>query len=219
MSIAKSVAVFLLSSIFTFSLLTLVTTHTLGDSFQKDNLKAFASSQLGPGIMGGMCEEECQKFEGITEDNLPICIEQCLQSVEMKRNETDAVIDQMYEQDIMGQSMNETLSMMNQPLLFFAITALSAALILIFAKNPLSTLGKDIISTASITLLIALLLPDLVLMFSGASTENVISEYLGSGLYTLRDISIALIISGIVLVLTEYLVKWIRKKKSKKKKK
>lgn len=216
MSVLRDIGVFLLSSLFTFALLTLVTTQTLGDSLQKENLKAFAESRMSPELMENQCEEECLKFEGITEDNLIRCTEQCLESVEIKREETNVVIDQLYEQEFMGQSLNDALLIMNQTFLFFALTVVSSALILVVSKNPLSVLGKDIVSISSITLLISLLLPDLVLMFSNMSGGNIVSDYLGQGLEKMMVISIILIAVGIALIITNYFLKRRKKKDTKK---
>ncbi|MFH0928842.1 MAG: hypothetical protein V1818_00635 [Candidatus Aenigmatarchaeota archaeon] len=212
MSILRGVGVFLLSSLFTFALLTLVTTQTIGDSLQKENLKAFAQSTMGPDIMEPECRAQCQNFEGITEDVLERCVDQCMESVELRINETGNVIDHLYEREIMGQSMDDAVSLMNQTFLFFALTVVSAAMILVVSESPLSTLGKDIISISSITLLISLLTPELVLMFSGASAENMISKYLGSGLEKMALISIALIAIGVALVVAEYAIRWSKKR-------
>lgn len=221
MSILRDIGVFLLSSLFTLALLTLITTQTLGDSLQKENLKAFAESRMSPELMENQCKEECLKFEDITEDNLVRCTEQCLESVEIRKEETDVVIDQLFEQEFIGQSLNDVLLIMNQTFLLFALTVVSGALIIVVSKNPLSILGKDLVSISSITLLISLLLPDLVLVFSNMSGGNIVSDYFGHGLEKMMMISIILITVGIALIITNYFLKRRkgRKKKRTKKKK
>ncbi|MBN2203127.1 MAG: hypothetical protein JW700_03005 [Candidatus Aenigmarchaeota archaeon] len=219
MSILKSVAIFALSTIFTFALLTLVTTQTIGDTLQKDSLKAFAQASMGPELMEPECRNQCLEFEGITDEILERCIDQCLSSVELRVNETGEIIDNLYEKSIMGQSMDDALMLMDQTVLFLAITAVSVAMILFISEDPLSTIGKDIVSVASVTLLIALLTPELVLLVSGTTAQNMISDYMGSGLERMMSLSIALIIAGAFLVLANYLIKRYKKKVPKKRKK
>ena len=212
MSILRDLGVFLISALFTFSIFMAVTSYTLGDLMQKENLKDFIESSLAPNLMEDQCEEFCMNFTGEQKQACgQICIEQL-------GNRTDQgvgmAIDEVYEKEFYGVSVNQIAYVLQQFTLFVIISVVSCVLILILSEDPLGHIGKNLI-TISISLFIASFSPNLIMSFSNLPVEELLSDYLGSGLDQQTIIAIVFISVGIALVIANYLVK--RKKKTVKK--
>jgi hypothetical protein len=209
MSVLRDLAVFLISGLFTFSLFTTLTSYTLGEYLQKESLREFIESSLDPSLIEQGCEEECsKKIEGITDELKEICTEQCIIEAENKLEENlNNEINRIYEERVLGYSINEAISLLNQFTLFAILTIVSAGSILFLSEEPLSYLGKDLITISMFSFLIAEFLPNLVMLLSNISIDGVISSYMGQGLEQLKTISIIFIIIGIVLIITNYFLK------------
>lgn len=213
----KDLAVFLLSSLFAGLLFTTLISYTLGDSIKKDGLKDFASSVLDPTLMEQQCEDQCLNFENITEEGLKMCTEQCVIDVEKRKVEMFESIDSLYEEEILWLSMSQWLMIMDYTIILFILTVLLGVLILITTKEPLSDLGKNMISVAVLTYFVASVFPNLITMFSNVSAEEMVYNFLGNGLEQLSFISSIIIVAGVILVIIGYIIKWRKGKKKQRK--
>jgi hypothetical protein len=212
MSILKDLAVFLISGLFTLSIFMAITSYTLGDSLQKENLKEFIASGLAPDLMEDQCEEYCVNF---TEEQKEACIRLCMDQVGNKTGENVGnVIDVIYEKSFYGVTVNQLANLLNQLTLFVVLSIVSAALIIVVSEEPLGHIGKNLI-TISISLFIASFSPNLIMSFSNLPVEEMVSDYLGQGLEQQTMFATIFIIVGIALIIANYFLKRRKKKEIK----
>ena len=209
MSILRDLGVFLVSALFTFSIFMAVTSYTLGDLIQKDNLKDFIESSLAPNLMEDQCDEFCVNFTGEQKES---CGQICIEQLGNKTDESVSMaVDNVYEKKFYGVSISQLADLLSQFTLFVVLSVVSGALILVMSEEPLGHIGKSLI-TISISLFIASFSPNLILSFSNLPVEEVLSDYLGKGLDQQTMIAIVFIAIGIVLIAANYFIK--RKKEN-----
>jgi hypothetical protein len=214
MSILRDLAVFLISALFTFSVFMAVTSYTLGEPLQKENLKEFIETGIAPEMLEQKCDDFCADFEEVQKQ---ACIELCISEIGNKTSDTvSKAVDDVYDKEFYGISVEQMTYYLNQFILFFILSIASGALILFVSKEPLGHLGKNLI-TVSITLFITGFSPNLIMSFSNLPVEELLSSYLGQGLEQQKILAIIFIVAGIALVITNYIMKRRKKKKSKKK--
>ena len=212
MSIARSVAVFLLSSIFTLALFATITSYTLGDLLQKDNLKDFIENGMAPDIMYSQCEDFCAKYEDREQECLDICTDEMEKNINLTVSST---IDNVYNAGFYGITLSDVISILEMFWLFAAITVISAAGIFYFSEEPLATMGGGILSI-SITLFITALSPNLILSLSNVPMQSVFSDYMSRGLDQQMFFALILLAIAVAFMIANYLIKR-RNTKSKKK--
>jgi len=210
MSVLRSLAVFLISILFTFSAFMTVTSYTLGDLIQKDNLKTFIKVELSPSLLEEQCEDHCLN---LTEEQKQTCIELCVSELS---NQTEGAVnkavDEVYEKEFFNVSINDLASFLKQFILFAVLAIISGTLILVLSEAPLISLGKNLISV-SISLFIAGFSPNLLMVSSNIPFEEVFSSYLAQGLDQQTFFGIIFVVIGIVLLITDYIIKRRKKKK------
>jgi len=219
MSVLRGLAVFLISTVFTFATLTAITSYTLGDLIQKENLKTVIKSELtsSPNLIEQECENNCLNFTGeLKQTCIQLCISEFTNQTEKAMNEVNKAIDEFYEKEFFNISMNDLVSVFKQFILFVVLSIISGALILIVSKDPLISLGKSLISV-SIPLFVVGFLPSLFMVFSNIPIGNIFSNYLAQGFDQQTLFAIIFVVIGIALIITDYLIK--RKKLTKEKKK
>jgi hypothetical protein len=212
MSILRDLGVFLVSALFTFSIFMAVTSYTLGDLIQKENLKSFIESNLAPNLMEDQCDEFCVNFTG---EQKQACAQICMEQLGNRTDESVSMaVDDVYEKEFYGVTISQLAYVLQQFTLFIVLSVVSGALILVLSEEPLGHIGKNLI-TISISLFIASFSPNLILSFSNLPVEEVLSDYLGKGLEQQTMIAIAFIVIGIALIIANYFIK--RRKKTAKK--
>jgi hypothetical protein len=213
MSVLRDLAVFLISALFTFSIFMAVTSYTLGDLIQKENLKEFIESGLAPDLLEEQCDEFCVNFTG---EQKQACAQICIEQIGNRTDESvSRAIDDVYEREFYGISINQLAYLLNQFTLFVVLSIVSCALILYLSEEPLSHIGKNLV-TISISLFIASFSPNLILSFSNLPVEELLSNYLGKGLDQQTMIATVFIIIGIALIILNYFIKRRKKKTLKK---
>jgi len=200
--------------LFIFAAFMVVTSYTMGDLIQKENLKTFIKSGLAPDLLEQQCEDTCLN---LTEEQKQACMQLCVSELSNRTEETvNRAIDEVYEKEFFNTSINELTSFLKQFILFAILAIISGALILIVSETPLSSLGRNLISV-SISLFIVGFLPNLLMAFSNIPLGGVFSDYLAQGLDQQTFFAIIFVVIGIILLITDYVVK--RKKSTKEKKK
>ena len=209
MSIMKSIAVFLLSGIFVLSLFMSITSYTIGGLLQKDNLKSFIENEMAPNLV----ENQCNDFCSDAGEQKQLCIDMCREDMGNKTDQTiSSVIDNVYSTEFYGISIEKITTVLNQLILFIAITIISGTAIFFVSEEPLSTLGRNMISV-SITLFITALSPNFILSISNIPVQSVFSDYMSTGLEMQNIFAVILIAIAIVLIVVDYLIKRRKKKK------
>jgi len=213
MSIMKSIAVFLLSGIFVLSLFMSITSYTIGGLLQKDNLKDFIASSMASDLIDNQCNNLCSDVV----DEKQNCLEMCREEISSQTDQNiNDVIDNIYETDFYGVSINQITLLLNQLVLFVAITLVSGIVILYLSEEPLSTLGRNMLSV-SITLFITAMSPNFILSLSNVPVQSVFSEYMFQGLEQQKIFAAVLLVVAIVFIAAQYLLSK-KKKKAKKSK-
>jgi hypothetical protein len=214
MSILRDIAIFLVSAMFTFSIFMAVTSYTIGDLIQKENLKEFIESGLAPDLLENQCDEFCVNFTG---EQKQACAQICIEQIGNRTDESvSKAVDDVYEKEFYGISINQLANLLNQFTLFVVLSVVSCALIIVVSEEPMSHIGKNLV-TISISLFIASFSPNLILSFSNLPVEDLLSSYLGSGLDQQTIIATIFIVVGIALILTNYFLKRKKEKTVKKK--
>lgn len=217
MSVLRSLAVFLISILFTFTVFMTVTSYTLGDLIQKENLKTFIKTELSPSFLEQLeqqCEDPCLNFTG---EQKQICMEICISELTNKTDIEGTVnkaVDEIYKKEFFNITINDLASLLSQFILFAVLAFISGALILVISEAPLTSLGKNLISV-SISLFIAGFLPNLLMVSSNIPVEEVkevFSGYLAQGLNQQTFFAIIFVVIGIVLIITDYIIKRRKKK-------
>lgn len=215
MSIARGLAVFLLSSIFTLALFTAITSYTIGDLLQKDNLKEFIEAGMAPDLIENQCNDFCLKYE----DRMQECMDVCIEEIGNNTDQTiSGVIDGVYETDFYGITISQVLSILEYFLLFVAITVAAGVAIFFVSEEPLPTLGRNMLSI-SITLFIVALSPNFILSLSNVPLQEVFSDYMSQGLEMQMLLAIVIFVIAIVFLIADYLIKRKKTTKVPKKKK
>jgi hypothetical protein len=214
MSILKGVAVFLLSSIFVMSLFMGITSYTIGDLLQKENLEDFIETGIAPDLIENQCSDFCSNNNSQTQN----CFETCVEEI---GNQTDYTIknaiDNVYESEFYGVSINQITSILSQFVLFVAIVIASGAAIFFVSEEPLSTLGRSMLSV-SVTLFITALSPNFILSLSNIPVNSIFSGYMSQGLELQMLFAIVLLAIAIFFLIANYLVGKRKAAKSKAKK-
>jgi len=213
MSIARDIAVFVLSAVFTITLFATVISYTMGDKIQKENIKEFVKSQLSSGLANQQCEEYCKDFTETKEK----CIEMCLNETYSKSDETiNKSIDEVYNKEIFNIRIITITYFISQFPLFFVLAIGSGVLLIFASKTQLVSLGKSFISV-SIGLLITSFSPDFLLVSSNLPLTQSTFDYLSSAFKQQMNFGIIFLIIGIALLSTGYLLKFRKLKKASKK--
>jgi hypothetical protein len=208
MSISRGIAVFLLSSLFVFSLFMSITSYTLGDLLQKENLKDFIETGIAPDIIENQCNESCSN--DIERQN---CLDDCLDDMGNSTSKTiSSVIDNVYETEFYGFSIEQVTSLLKEFFLFVILAAISGVAILFVSEEPFSILGRNVISV-SITLFITAFSPNFILSLSNVPVNSMFSGYISQGLEQQTLFAIILLVIAIVFLVADYLIK--RKKTGK----
>ena len=215
MSIARSVAVFLLSSIFTLALFATITSYTLGDLLQKDNLKNFIEEGMAPDIMQSQCEDFCMNYKDREQECLKVCTDEMEKNLNMTVGST---IDNVYNTSFYGISINDVIKILEMFWLFAVITVIAAVGVFYFSDEPLVTLSRDLLSI-SITLFVTALSPNIILSLSNVPMQDIFSDYMSQGLDQQMFFAIVLLAIAIVFIIINYLIKRRRSKPKKKIKK
>jgi len=204
MSFLRKLATYFISSLFMLLAFTMVTSYTIGNSIQKDNIKIFIKSQLGTELANEPCSGMC---DNITESSLKArCLDECLSRFS---NESETVInkilDDVYNKKIMNMSVNELVSVLSNFTLFFILTIISGIALLFVSETPFITLGKNNISI-SILLFIFGFLPNLIPLPETPAVRMVF-DYLSSGLEQQIYFGIIFLIIGIIFLIANYILK------------
>jgi hypothetical protein len=208
MSILKGVAVFLLSAIFTFSLFMGITSYTIGGLLQKENLKSFIESGMAPDLVENQCNNLCSDAG----EQKQSCLDRCIEEMGNQTDQTvSSVVDSVYNTEFYGVSINQITLVLNQLVLFIAIALISGVAIFFVSEEPLSTLGRNMISI-SVTLFITALSPNFILSLSNVPIQGIFSDYMSRGLELQNIFAVLLLVVAIVFIITDYLIKRKRKK-------
>lgn len=206
MSILRGIVVLLLSSIFVFSLFMGITSYTIGDLIQKDNLKEFIETGMAPGMIESQCNDFCA---GKEEDCFGVCIDEMENQTTKTIND---VIDNVYESDVYGISIDEVISILTQLLFFVLIALITGATIFFVSEEPFSVMGRNLLSV-SVTLLITAFSPNIILSLSNVEMNSVFSGYLSQGLELQALLAAVLVAVAIAFLIADYLIKRKRLKK------
>jgi hypothetical protein len=226
MSIAKSVAGFLISSLFIIFLYLAITSYTLGNSLQKENIKEFIQLQLKGEIASKTCDDLCSSEASIQQcedycDQLDvnlrqscrdtcinnsqdsqvkqICIQSCLSRSNQSQKYIFDTIDEIYNKKLISDfSLDDILSILKNFLLFLIISIILGISLFFVSDKPLSKIGNDFVVVA-ISLLALAVVPMFVITPS-ISIIKIVSDFLSQSLYQQLIIGIVLLIVGIILV-------------------
>jgi len=204
MSFLRKLATYLLSSLFVMLAFTMVTSYTIGDSIQKENIKIFIKSQLDSELAVQQCDEICGNITKTSTKT--ICLNECLTTISNQSEEIiDKAMDDIYNKKFMNISINEAASLLSNFFLFFILTIISGIALFFVSENPLTTLGKNNISI-SISLFIFGFLPNLIPL-PEIPTIRVMFNYLSSGLKQQIYFGIIFLIIGIIFLIANYILK------------
>ena len=218
MSVLKGILGFIVSVLFIISLYLTITSFTMIDLIQKDNIKDFIQTQTTGKIISQSCdeycndelnnqkcEEECNYMGGVNEckkiclsETERICVE-CLSKSNESQQQIYNTIDEIYSNEIIsGISLDNILSIFRNTILFIALTLIFGFLIFLVSDKPITKLGNSII-WVSISLLAMAVIPIFVITPDIPIIE-MITSYVLEGLYQQLYFGIILIIIGIVLI-------------------
>jgi ABC-type multidrug transport system fused ATPase/permease subunit len=227
MSLAKSVAGFIISSLFVIFLYLTITSYTLGNSLQKENIKEFMQSQTKGEAAQSTCEglcnnetiiQQCEESCRLQNANLEqscsniclnesqdpeikqMCIESCLSRANESQQYVSNAIDDIYSKNIVsGFSIDSILSILKNFFLFLIISIILGVSLFFVSEKPLSRIGNDFVVVA-ISLLAFAVIP-MFIISPGASILNTVSEFFSQSLYQQLIAGIILLVVGIILVL------------------
>ncbi|MFH1229147.1 MAG: hypothetical protein V1678_01845 [Candidatus Aenigmatarchaeota archaeon] len=183
MSFSRSLAILILSLIFTSSFFLGISSYTLGDLIQRESIKQFMTDQ-GMKLAGQQCQHECGNdadYKG--------CIGNCTTSLNNQVNSVvGTAIDEIYKQSLFGTTLNEISYLASQYFIFLIIGTLAGVAMFIISKNPFSTLGKDLI-TIAISLFISTFSTNLIVGYANLPIDimKALSDYFAPG-FNLQNI-------------------------------
>jgi hypothetical protein len=196
MSFSRSLAILILSMIFTSAFFLGISSYTLGNLIQRDSIKQFMTNE-GMGFAGQQCQHECNG-----ESNYQGCISNCTASLNGQVNSVvGTAIDEIYKQSIFGTTLNEIAYLASQYLIFLVIGSLAGVAMFMISKTPFSTVGKDLI-TIAISLFISTLSTNMIVGYANIPVDimRALSEYLASGFMLQNIIGLAFLAAGIAFL-------------------
>jgi hypothetical protein len=223
MSLAKSIAGFILSSLFIMFLYLSITSYTIGGLLQKESIKDFVLSQTQEEAVQQNCEDMCSSnvnYEKCTkycayldEDSRKQCEETCLS--EAKQNCINNIclpqfsksqeyifnmIDGVYNKEVFsGVTINDVVPVFNNFLLLLILSLIFGFLIFFVSENPISKLGNDLIIIA-ISLLSIAVIPVFIIT-PDISILKLISDYIMEGFKLQIILGIIVLVIGIALAI------------------
>lgn len=223
MSMLKSLASFVVSSIFIISLYLAITSYAMGDLIQKENIKGFIQSQLNEETAPKTCEDLCinQQNQGCEEycnglsdpqmsqtcknscSNDPESKEMCVQSCLSKANESEQYVnnfvESIYNRKIIGDmSLNDIAPIFKSTVLLLIISLIFGVSIFFVSEKPVSKIGGNFV-WVGISLLSLAVIPAFIVS-SDMSVVKMISDYITKNIYTQAYIGVILLVAGIALV-------------------
>jgi len=213
MSFLKSFAVFLLSTIFVFSLTIVITGYFTKDIINENSITNFIKTEIGPVIINNQCSQACAN---VTSQLYQTCINKCSTTLSNQlENFNLSTLTNVYQPPtILGLSMLDLLNLLdllnNNLILITVITALSAVGIIFLAKEPLKTLGHNLTSVGISTTAIGVL-PRLFVVPSDPLIAKTL-EYFFTPLEQLLYVGIIVLSLGIGLRAASYIYE--KRKKS-----
>jgi len=204
MSLLRKLSTYILSSLFIILAFTMVTSYAIGDSIQKENVKSFIISQLGPELARDQCNNICKD---VTETSLKaLCIGECSNRLSNQSEEViDKTLDDIYNREFYNIKINEAVSLLSNFTLFFILTIIFGIAILFVSENPFMTLGKNNISI-SISLFVSSFIFNLIPL-PEVPAVSIMYDYLSSGLKQEIYFGIIFLIIGIVFLIANYVLK------------
>jgi len=183
---------------------TMVTSYTIGNLIQKDNIKTFIKLQLGSELATEQCNNMCSN---VTETSLKtICLGECIGRFANESGEVvNKAVDEIYSKKFMNISIDKAVSLLSSFTLFLILTIISGIALLFISETPLASLGKNCISI-SVSLLIFGFLPKLIPLPETPAVRMVF-DYLSSGLGKQIYFGIIFLIIGIIFLIANYILK------------
>lgn len=208
MPFLRSLTVFILSLIFTFSIFIAITSYNIGNLIQKESIKNFIKSESTK-YLNQECQNQCSQYEDYKDACIQLCLTELINQTEISVNK---VVDDIYQQKFFDMTLDEVSLFLSQYILFAIIGIFSGILILIASKTPFLSLGKNIISV-SISLFISSIAPQFMLASINLpfNLGKSIKDYFFPSFNQLIYYGIILLIIGIILVIVNYVIK--KKKK------
>jgi len=210
MPFLRNFIVFILSFIFTTSVLIAITSYNLGGLIQIDSFKNIIKTESVNFI-----DEECQEKCGHYTDYKEACTSLCQKELNDQIQETaNKAIDEIYKTRIFNISLEEVFYFISNYILFAFIGIFSGIFLLFASKTPFLTTGKNFIMI-SFTLFISSATPYLLLASSSLPIDlgKIIKDYFSSGFNQQIQYGFVFLIVGIFLIIINYI---INRKKSKK---
>jgi hypothetical protein len=207
MSFLRTLAVFVLSFIFTSTVFIAVSYASMGNLLRKESVKEFLNVEGAKFI-----EEQCQK--DCNQSSSPTCLQNCSStSANQTTTLVDKAVDELYQKQFYGLTLNEVSSFSYSFLLYFVLILLSGGLLFIASKNPFSTLGKNLVMT-SLSLFVTSFSTQFVITFVNLPLDlsKAVNDFLSSSFDKQINIAIILLSIGIIFIMIDY---FIRKRKKK----
>ncbi len=228
MSLLKSFLGFIFSTLFIISLYLTISSYTIGDLIQKENIKNFIQAQTtgemasktceeycGSEINYQKCEEYCNYLSGeYKEECKKTCLTNISQTPEMKQaciqaclskfsNESQQyiykTIEEIYDKKIIDDiSLNDVTMIFKNTILLLVLSLIFGFSIFLVSDKPISKLGNNIV-IVSISLLSLAIIPVFVITPDIPIIE-LVSNYVLEGLYQQLILGIILIVMGIILI-------------------
>lgn len=208
MSLLRELAVFILSSTFILSVFMAITAYTIGPLIQKDSVTTFLKSE-SLSVVSNQCQKDCNNTDNDT------CLQTCsTELTNQTKTGVDDAVNSIYQQKFFGVTLEQMFVLFSQYFLFLVIGIATAVLLLLISKNPLSTLGKDLVTLAA-SLFISGFTPQFIMASTNLpfNVGDAIKNYLSAGFNQQLQYAVVFLVVGIVLILISYL---LGKRKSKK---
>jgi hypothetical protein len=226
MSALKSLASFIVSALFVIFLYLAITSYTMRNLMQKENIESFVQSQLkenvAPTTCGDVCnsqyQQSCEEFCSYLNDteqsglctssclnnskNLEAkqaCVQTCLSRTDTSQQYINQTIDKFYSSKIVDDvSLDDAIPMIRNNILFIALSLVFGFLMFFVTEKPVSKIGNAFIWVGIALLSIAAI--PVFLTGSEVSVVKIISDYITQSLYQQACIGIILIIVGVILI-------------------
>jgi len=217
MSLAKSLAGFIVSALFIISLYLTISSYTIGDLIQKDKIKSFIQAQMTEEMISQTCEEYCsgeyQKceeycnyLEGVElrqtckDECLQDCIRACLSKSNESQQYIHKTIDEVYGNKIIDDlSFDNITQIFRNNILLLVLSFIFGFSMFLVSDKPISKLGNNLV-VVSISLLSIAAIPVFIIT-PDIPIIKLVSDYVLEGLYQQLLLGVVLIVTGIILVI------------------
>jgi len=190
--------VFIFSMIFVTSTTLAITSYTIGEVIQKENIRNFMETEMLPNMINESCNNACSNFTDI--GIRQICFDDCIIIYGSEINETiNSITENIYAQGAYGLTLDQLSYFLNAYFIYFVLIAIATCILIPIIGRSLHKLGINFIYIA-ISCFFVSLAPKLITLPEDVHATKMAGYFYGA-MYQQMLFGAIFVIAGIMLII------------------